>query len=367
VSGGPFGRGKAPERACMPIAGWPALDRQRWLAACKPADILSIDESGARSRLSQVSNRKAEKGYGRWLTYIAINDPSALWCPPETRITPERVRAYVEALQTIGNGTATVLARLQELTEMAKVMGPNTAWGFINRIASKVRATHRPVRDKSNLRLSDELLDLGLCLIEQAAQVDLTQRQAAIMHRDGLIIAFLSLVPLRRRNLARLTIGANLINVGGAWLIILEAAETKTQQFHEVFWPDIIVSPLHTYLDKHRPCLVRRSGRWLKVVGDSLWVSSHGSPMTEIAIYDRIRSRTEEAFGRAVNPHLFRDAAATTLAIADPAHVRIAAPLLGHRTFMTTERYYQQAQGYEAHCTFIEAIFGEGPRHEREN
>ena len=29
---------------------------------------------------------------------------------------------------------------------------------------------------------------------------------------------------------------------------------------------------------------------------------------------------------QAINPHLFRDAAATTLAIADPAHVRVAAP-----------------------------------------
>jgi Recombinase len=31
-----------------------------------------------------------------------------------------------------------------------------------------------------------------------------------------------------------------------------------------------------------------------------------------------------------MNPHLFRDAAATTMAIADP---RLATPLLGHRTF----------------------------------
>ena len=52
------------------------------------------------------------------------------------------------------------------------------------------------------------------------------------------------------------------------------------------------------------------------------------------------------------------DAAATTLAIADPGNVRVAAPLLGHRTFTTTERYYQQAKAFEAHRQYIAALFG---------
>ena len=49
-----------------------------------------------------------------------------------------------------------------------------------------------------------------------------------------------------------------------------------------------------------------------------------------------------------INPHLFRDCAATTIAIEDPPHVRIASQLLGHRTFSTTEKYYNQARGLEA-------------------
>ena len=102
--------------------------------------------------------------------------------------------------------------------------------------------------------------------------------------------------------------------------------------------------------------------RGAKPAGDALWVSSHGSPLTGMTIYNSIRMHTEKAFGRAVNPHLFRDAAATTLAIADPAHVRIAAPLLGHRTFTTTERYYQQAQSFDAHRAYVDALFGKAKR-----
>jgi integrase/recombinase XerD len=173
VSGGPYGRGKAPERACMPIASWPAADRALWRAACTPADILAFDGEGVRAQHSQVSNRKAEKGYGRWLTFIKMSEPGAMTLSPETRITPQRVAAYVGQLESLGNGTQTIIARLQELGEVAKIVGPARGWGFINRISSKIRARHRPVRDKTNLRLSDELLDLGLRLVERATQTDL--------------------------------------------------------------------------------------------------------------------------------------------------------------------------------------------------
>ena len=81
-----------------------------------------------------------------------------------------------------------------------------------------------------------------------------------------------------------------------------------------------------------------------------------------MTIYNTICMHTENAFGRAINPHLFRDAAATTLAIADPAHVRVAAPLLGHRTFTTTERHYQQAKSFDAHRAYIDALFGKAKR-----
>ena len=65
--------------------------------------------------------------------------------------------------------------------------------------------------------------------------------------------------------------------------------------------------------------------------------------MTLRAIYDRVVDRTRATFGKRINPHFFRDIAATTLAHADPEHVRIGAQLLGHRSFATTEQYYVRA------------------------
>ena len=113
-------------------------------------------------------------------------------------------------------------------------------------------------------------------------------------------------------------------------------------------WPEALTGPLATYLDGYRPILCRLRNRWTRPVGAALWVSTHGSPMGQTAVYEAIVGRTTMAFGQSVNPHLFRDCAATSIAIDDPAHVRIASQILGHRSAATTERYYNQAQAIEA-------------------
>ncbi len=66
------------------------------------------------------------------------------------------------------------------------------------------------------------------------------------------------------------------------------------------------------------------------------------------AAYNRITKVTKQAFGSPLNPHLFRDCAATSIAIEDPEHVRISASILGHASLATTEKYYNQARTLEA-------------------
>jgi integrase/recombinase XerD len=258
MNGGLYGRGKAPARVCLPVDRWPEPDRRRWLKACAAGDLLD-DEVGARSGHAPISNAKAAKGYGRWLTHLSLTERKALDETPAGRITPKRVHAYVGSLIEIGNSSHTILARLQELGEVTKVMDPNRDWSFINKLASKVRARHRPARDKANLRLSNELVDLGFKLI-QAAE-DLAGLDAAISHRDGLLISFLALIPLRRRNLADLVLERTLVREGATWIVAFGEDDTKTHAPFEIGLPDILRAPLETYLVEHRPVLLSRSGR----------------------------------------------------------------------------------------------------------
>jgi integrase len=344
---GPFGRERAPERACLREREWPAHDRALWKAALRAGDLL--EPGGIRNRYAPISNRKVERGYGRWLTYLATTGQLHLDETPDDRITRDRVAAYVDALEALGNGTYTILARLQELYEAALVMNANRDWSWIRRIASKIRARHTLVRDKRTKMIGDEeLVDLGLKLM-QATEKQNTDRLRAITYRDGLLIALLAIRPaMRRRNIAAMEIARHLQRMGSTWILAFTADETKTGVALEFPWPEFLVPALERWLADWRPILLGLTGRWARPAGNALWISSHGSPMTQQSIYDRIVKRTHAAFGRGINPHLFRDCAATTLAYADPKHVGIAATLLGHRSFATTERYYLRARMGEA-------------------
>ena len=344
-----------PDRRCKKIEEWPAADRDLWQAALLPGDLL--EEGGHRATYAQVSNDKIVKGYGRWLTWLdrrKLLDPDD---PPADRITPVRVHEYIADLEK-NNASRTLLARLQELREAAMVMAPSGDWAWINRIASSVRARHKPARPK-RLRLvgAGKLFDLGLELMAGAPKEN-TMRRCATTYRDGLLVAVLAARPLRLRNLAGLVLDRTLVSLTDGWWIQIPATATKTKDPIELPWPDVLVPALKTYLSQHRPILAAMRGRWSRPPGGALWLSTDGSPMTRIAIYDRIIARTREGLDRPVNPHLFRDCAATSIAIEDPFHVRVATRLLGHRTAATTERYYNQAHSIEAARRHQELMVG---------
>jgi integrase len=66
--------------------------------------------------------------------------------------------------------------------------------------------------------------------------------------------------------------------------------------------------------------------------------------------------RTTAAFGHGVNPHLFRDIAATTLALARPDQALLARDLLGHSRFDTTEEHYLHARTADAGRAYARRI-----------
>ena len=192
-----------------------------------------------------------------------------------------------------------------------------------------------------------DLLALGQKLMN-GAPAERTKRFCAITFRDGLIIALLAARPLRLRNLAGLELERTLARRGETWWIAIPPEETKTGEIIELTWPEALIAPLSKYLNEHRPVLCKVRGRCARPIGQELWVSGRGSPMRAAALYSAIVKRTLLNLGRRVNPHLFRDCAATSIAIEDPAHVRIASQILGHRSTATTERYYNQAQAIDA-------------------
>jgi integrase/recombinase XerD len=335
----------AAERRCKPVDQWPQYDRDCWHAALRAGDLL--EPGGCRAGHSRFSNRTMMRGYGRWLAWLDGRGLLDGQVGPGDRITPDRVRTYAADLE-VENASGTVIARIIELKVMASIMTPARDWSWIYRMASSIRVRHEPARPKRH-RLVDitRLLDLGIDLMA-AAENETTGLRRFKTYRDGLMIAALASRPLRLRNFTGLILDRTLVQRGEAWWIQIPAAETKTRTAIEVPWPEMLVPHLETYLANHRAGIVALRGSCRDAASGALWLSMYGSPMTDNGIYDRVVARTREGLGRAINPHLFRDCAATSIAIDDPAHVGIASRLLGHRTGSTAERYYNQARSLEA-------------------
>jgi integrase len=335
--------GRDPSRACKPVNEWPVQDRDIWQAALLPGDV--FDEDGCRARHSDFSNREVAKGYGRWLAWLDCRGLLEIPAAPGDRITRARVRDYMTDLAK-HNATGTMIARLIELKVMAAIMDPRQDWCWISKAAASIRVRHKPVRPKL-YRIVDakELFDFGRDLMDGVIGKNPTARRLTA-YRDGLTIAFLAARALRLRNLADLTLDRTLVRRDDMWWIQFTAAETKTKEPIEEPWPDALVHYLELYLAVYRPALLRSDGKF--AVGGPLWVSSNGTRMSRTAIYQQVNKRTREGLGHRVNPHLFRDCFATTIAIKDPAHVGIVPRVLGQRSSFTMERHYNHASAVEA-------------------
>ncbi|MDC8755444.1 hypothetical protein OIK40_12410 [Erythrobacter sp. sf7] len=353
MSGGRFAPDKAPERQSLPVAKWPEQDRIVWEAACTPTSILE-DSGGELTHLAPISQRKTAKGWGRFINHLRFNDRNALLEPVTARVTLGRVRGYVRRLEELGNSTHTILCRLQELADAARILAPDGDFSFINRIASHVRAQHRPARPKHNRVMADEVATLAYRLMEETSAM--LPKHGAIQYRDGLILLLLTHLPLRRKNFTALTLGESLVFRQGQWFVILTPAQTKTHAHFEASLHCDLGPWLEDYLALHRPFLVAQTGRWHADAGNRLWISSHGSPLTEMALYDRVSHITGAVFGENISPHQFRDMAASTIASHAPEHIHAAAPLLGHATLRTTEKFYRQARAQEGQKRYVSII-----------
>jgi integrase/recombinase XerD len=341
---------KDPWRRCRPVEEWAVPDRRAWEAAMTKGDILETGGDGAD--WAPLSRRKTAKGYGRWLTWLDTHqllDPEAA---PVDRITPERVRDYLTELRLI-NAPYTVLARVQELYQAIRVMAPDCDLAWLRRIEARVRHQAVSVRGKrQRVMPSETLFRYGVELIATAddrGTGSLLKR--ACRFRDGLMIAVLAARPLRRRNFARIKVGRHLVQVDGAYQLRFEGSETKTGGPIETPFPAALVAQLERYLTEFRPPLLQRAsrkGQPLQQSDPSLWISVHGVAMTEIGIYFAISQLTRKRFGHVVSPHLFRDSAATSIAIEVPEHVHIVRSVLGHSSLITGERHYIQARTLEA-------------------
>ena len=215
----------------LSFANWPTEDRNRWEAAFESGD--HFDEGGRGTHLATATRQARQESYGRYLRFLSANHDDLLALPPEARIDQRLVAEYVSWRRT-SCGDMSIAIDLGLLRGALNLICPDTDWSWLRTITKKIAATAPRKTGKYHLVTSDRLYALGIELMDGAvADADAASRMRtahAFQYRDGLIIAFLALIPLRRRTLAALRIGRHLIKAGDLWELDIPASDTKTRR-----------------------------------------------------------------------------------------------------------------------------------------
>jgi len=331
-------------RLCLPVSEWPASDWKAWEAAHQHGGLL--DDDGLAANWAPDTSKIIAGGYGRFLSFLAETGELDSSASPAERITRPRVETYIEHLRK-RNHSSTVAARILQLVEAARVMAPEIDWRWLRRIRSRLRHMSSPARDdRARLVPAANVTELYSDLAGQAeACKHLSDWRRALLVRDALMLAVLTVCPIRAKNLAAMAIGTALQRRGREWWAAFGPADMKNRRHFEAPLSGLAVW-IDRYVERYRPALVVRSTP--PVAGNALWISFTGKPLTAKEVGRVVSRITKRELGRDLNPHLFRKLVPTELAIHDPEHVGVAQPLLGHADYRTTQRAYNLGRAMDA-------------------
>ncbi|MCI4680512.1 hypothetical protein K9U39_01040 [Rhodoblastus acidophilus] len=325
----------------LPENQWPAADRQAFEAAFRPGDLFD-ETGGAGARLAEGSRNCIRMGYRRWLGFLHSAHPDDLRKPPADRISLERVRDFIATLSTEMRPSSVALT-IQSLCYAARLIAGERDWRWLSAIKARLVARARPIDRFDRLAPPCRTLDFGIELMDTALALPITSRKTReLQYRDGLLLALLSLWPIRRRSLAALTVSRHIEMEAGGVNFLLHPADTKSKRFESFRAPEPLVPYVMRYLKDIRPRLVgpRRH--------DGLWASHRHGTLTASRLYEIARDRLFKRFGKDMCLHDFRRSAATFLAIDAPEQIGIIPGVLQHASPEVAERHYNLANAIKA-------------------
>jgi hypothetical protein len=185
----------------LPEADWPRGDLLLFEQAFTAGDIFE-DAAGAGGHLRERSKRTIIFGWRRFLGFLTAEHPDDLLLAAVERITPERVRSYIEHLSSTGIRESSVAITVTQVYNAARLVAPDREWGWLKAVKRRLHARAKPQDRFDRLVPAHRTLDLGIELMDTADTIPGTGHMLReIQFRDGLILALLSLWPTRRRSL----------------------------------------------------------------------------------------------------------------------------------------------------------------------
>jgi integrase/recombinase XerD len=336
-------------RLYLPYEAWSKQARSRWQTAFRSGTD-PFDDRGPGSHLAERTQAQLRYSYGKFLAFLSARHRRLLGRSPVEQFNRTTIEEYAR-WQPATCGPVTLALYLYHLWMAVRCLCPHENWSWLLSISRRIAVQAKRKRPRHHLVTSETLYALGIELMDGALNTGkpTVTRHMQTAYRDGLAIALLALIPLRRRTVAALQIGKHLVRSGDLWALDIPAADVKTKRPLEFPLGPELSDRIDIYLSEIR-CRIPAAE-----THKYLWASSKG-PMSDKMIYKGVRRRTWRVLGFPVNLHRFRSAAATLWAVVDPMNVRGAKDLLGHASFASTEGHYIMAQSRCAGRILAKAI-----------
>jgi site-specific recombinase XerD len=349
-------RRNPPSQKALPLPDWPTTDREAWTAAQETAGVLY--DGGMASHLGAHSRLDLTRRYAYYLFFLANRGRLERHGPAAASVTEQNILEYVRYLEPRVS-SVTLAQSCRKLARVATFLDPGRGWHWLRRLVRRLELRARPRDRRNDVVEIRELFRLGLQLMHRADQAETaTAFSRALLYRDGLIIALFAADPLRLANITGLEIGRTLIKDGATWSLNIPGEETKAGRLHLAILPDWSAPCIDRYVHRYRSLFrnAETTGR--------LWLSRNGRPLDDSSLYHLVCKRTYEAFGKAINPHLFRSCFATSTALHHGADMGLAMTVLGHQSSKVTTQHYNQAKMIDAVRAYQEVLLADSVEEE---
>jgi integrase len=339
----------------LPLSEWPEADREVFNSAYEPGDLFE-DTAGPGAHLTDGSRTMIQSTYRRWLGFLKAKYPDDFAISPAKRITPKRVRAFIDHLRTEIRPSSVAIAGAH-LYAAARLIAPTADWSWLKSLKSRLASRASPMDRFDRLVPPVQTLNFGIELMETALMPPISDsKRRAIQYRDGLFLALRSLWPVRRRSITALTVTRHLEFDEAGVNILLHPSDTKSKRGETFRVPEQFLPYIMHYLKEIRPVLVDGCAH------DGFWASYRGGPLSAGRIYDMVRARVTVKFGKAMGLHDFRRAAATFLAMDAPEKIGLIPGVLQHASPEPGEQHYNLSRSVQAGRRFAAHLANERKR-----
>lgn len=337
---------------------WPMDDGRAWHAAVVGGGLFEEIE-GRLARYSEQRLKVLADAYGRWIGYLKTSITDGALSSGLAHVEDaDALSGFLQELQAVAPCTAR--GYLTDLLTVCNGLRPNASFTLLHRAVRHSWRTAKPASSKIERMVpARDLFQLGFKLMHEAATLSTPLKRAG-RYRDGLMIAMLISAPVRIESFVAMKIDEQLVWDGTRYRLCFRPAQVKTRRYLEFPLPLELNDPIRTWLEAHRPVCLAREGRWHRNDGGAaLWISESGASFARAShVRERIQRMTLTRLNRRINPHLFRDIAATSIASEIPQDVGITKIVLGHSDLRSGQRFYNQARSIGAATKLQDVLAG---------